>query len=323
MSVDPSIDHHAPASAGRPSLDDLVSKIVESYDADSRTQHINASFLPSRDRAIDTVLLLRELIFPGFFGRQKLTHDNVRFHAGELVRRIREALEQQVEAALRYAENLETAGQGDACEHCTEKACAIADAFFERLPEVRSRLALDVQAAYDGDPAARNTDEAIFCYPGVFAVFVYRIAHELYQLGVPMLPRIMTEYAHSLVGIDIHPGATIGQSFFIDHGTGVVIGETAVIGDRVKLYQGVTIGAVSFPKDERGRLIRRTRRHPTIEDDVVIYAGATILGGSTIIGRGSEIGANVFLTKSVPPGHRVTMKSPELKFRSAQNARPG
>jgi serine O-acetyltransferase len=193
-------------TAARPSLDDLVSSIVESYRADSRTEHINASFLPSRDRAIQTLDKLRELVFPGFFGSQKLTHDNIRYHVGELLQELREQIEQQIESALRYTENLVGAGRGDACEHCAAKARDMADAFLTRLPEVRAMLALDVQAAYDGDPAARNTDEAVFCYPGVFAVFVYRIAHEFYKLGVPLLPRIMTEYAHGCAGIDIHPG---------------------------------------------------------------------------------------------------------------------
>ncbi len=303
--------------AGRPTLDELVEKVLGSYQSDPRIQHIDASFLPSRDRAIDVLDRLRELVFPGFYGRQKLTNENIRAHVSDMIESLRVALERQVEDALRYSENLRDEGRGDACEQCATKAKEITDAFFMRLPEVRIILALDVEAAFAGDPAATNTDEAVFCYPGVYAVFVYRVAHELFKLGVPLLPRIWTEHAHGMVGIDIHPGATIGRSFFIDHGTGVVIGETAEIGSRVKLYQGVTIGAMSFAKDERGELIRGTKRHPTIEDDVVIYAGATILGGNTIVGKGSVIGANVFLTKSVPPGHRVTMKPPELKFRSA------
>jgi serine O-acetyltransferase len=178
-------------------------------------------------------------------------------------------------------------------------------AFFERLPKLRQNLLLDVQAAYDGDPAASNLAEIVFAYPGLVAVTIYRIAHELHLLRVPLLPRIMTEHAHSTTGIDIHPGARIGQSFFIDHGTGVVIGETTEIGDHVKIYQGVTLGALSLPKDARGKLIRRTKRHPTIRDHVVIYAGATILGGDTVIGEHSVIGGNTWVMKSIPPRTKV------------------
>ncbi len=169
-------------------------------------------------------------------------------------------------------------------------------------------------AAYDGDPAATGCEEVILAYPGFRAIFTYRIAHELHLLGVPLIPRIMTEFAHQETGVDIHPGARIGRSFFIDHGTGVVIGETTRIGDHVKLYQGVTLGALSFPKDERGRLIRGTKRHPTVEDGVVVYAGATILGGETVIGSGSVIGGSVWLTTSVPPGTRVTLQGDQLKL---------
>jgi serine O-acetyltransferase len=186
--------------------------------------------------------------------------------------------------------------------------------FLESLPRVRKMLAKDIQAAYDGDPAAHCIDEIILSYPAAYAITAYRVAHELHRIGVPLLPRMLTELAHSRTGIDIHPGASVGDSFFIDHGTGVVIGETTVIGDHVKLYQGVTLGAHSFPKDEKGRLIRGQKRHPTIEDNVVIYAGATILGGDTVIGAGSIIGGNVWLTESVPPGSRVVQADPKPRF---------
>jgi serine O-acetyltransferase len=185
---------------------------------------------------------------------------------------------------------------------------------------VREVLATDVRAAYDGDPAARCFDEIIFSYPGLYAIMTYRLAHELHELDVPLIPRIMTEHAHSRTGIDIHPGTRVGPAFFIDHGTGVVVGGTAVIGANVKLYQGVTLGAFSFDKDADGQLVRHTKRHPTIEDDVVIYAGATILGGDTIIGRGSVIGGNVWLTHSVPPGTRVLQDSPRLRIITAEEA---
>lgn len=291
-----------------------VDALVASYRADDRTHHINATFLPSRDRTIDLFKTIRLLIYPGFFEHRRLNDENLHSYTTEVLDRMRADMAQQVDSALRYAANLDERGKGDACEYCDVHAMEKTDAFIDRLPELRRILADDVQAAFDGDPAARNTDEAIFCYPGVCAVTAHRVAHELLRLEVPLLPRIISEYAHTLTGIDIHPAATIGRSFFIDHGTGVVIGETAVIGDRVKLYQGVTIGALSADLSVKAR---GRRRHPTIEDDVVIYAGATILGGQTTIGTGSIIGGGVFITRSVPPGHFVAMKSPELKYRSA------
>lgn len=304
-----------PTPAQRPSLDALTDAVLASYDAEPDIQHIGATFLPSRGKAIGLLLALRELIFPGFFGQQKLDADNLRFHVGEMLQGIRTSMEQQVDTALRYAENLAADGRGDACQQCTAKARQITDAFLQGVGELRRRLALDIEAAYGGDPAARNTDETIFCYPGVFAIFTHRVAHELHRLGVPLLPRILSEYAHGETGIDIHPAATIGDSFFIDHGTGVVIGETSVIGDNVRLYQGVTLGAPAWALSAEGR---GRKRHPTVEDDVTIYANATILGGNVIIGRGSVIGGGVFLTRSVPPGHSVTTKSLELKFKAAR-----
>jgi serine O-acetyltransferase len=198
------------------------------------------------------------------------------------------------------------------CPHCEDVAETQAISFLEKIPTLRNFLARDVEAAYDGDPAAKGHDEIIFSYPCIFAIMVYRLAHELHVQEIPLLPRIMTEFAHSKTGIDIHPGARIGKNFFIDHGTGVVIGETTEIGENVKLYQGVTLGALSFPKDEMGNIVRDKKRHPTIEDDVVIYAGATVLGGDTLIGKGSIIGGNVWLTHSVPPGTKVLIAEPQL-----------
>jgi serine O-acetyltransferase len=191
------------------------------------------------------------------------------------------------------------------CSHCEEAARESARIFLEKVPLLREFMHDDVESAYDGDPAAKSLDEIIFSYPGVYAVTVYRIAHELEVQQVPLLPRILTEVAHSRTGIDIHPGAKIGRHFFIDHGTGVVIGETTEIGERVRLYQGVTLGAVNFPRDAQGRLIRGQKRHPTVEDDCIIYASATVLGGETVVGRGSIIGSNVRLMESVPPGSKV------------------
>jgi serine O-acetyltransferase len=259
--------------------------------------------LPSRSAVIEVLNRIFEAFFPGFFGRQFLTRANVAFHTGALLDEVAEELTEQVYAAACH-EGLEgpEGGEDRRCAHDFAENAVVR--LFERLPEIRRMLLLDVQAGYDGDPAAKNANEVIFSYPGLQAIATYRVAHELEVFGVPLLPRIMTEWAHSSTGIDIHPGATIGERFFIDHGTGVVIGETTIIGANVKLYQGVTLGALSFPKDERGKLIRGLRRHPHICDNVVIYGGATILGNITI-GEGAVIGGNVWLTQSVTPGTKV------------------
>ena len=300
-------------------LNTLVERIVESYGTDERTQHLDATFLPNRDRTLELMGLLRQLLFPGFFDEQRVTSANVKYHVGELLTKTRDLLYDQVRQALRYEVNrTRGAGEGDTCEDCDRQASETTQEFLQCLPELRRKLALDVQAAYEGDPAARSMDEAIFCYPGVQAIVVHRIAHELWRLGVPLLPRIMSECAHASTGIDIHPGAIIGDSFFIDHGTGVVIGETSEIGNRVKLYQGVTLGALST---KGGQAWRGRKRHPTLEDDVTIYGGAIILGGSTVIGAGATIGGSVFITSSIPAGHTVTMKKPELKVSASRAAK--
>lgn len=300
-------------------LDALADRLVDSYFADPRTHHLNSTFLPNRQRAIEAVELLRRLIFPGFFDEQRLTSATIGPWTREHLGRIRDLLYEQTRQALRHAGDCDVRGnsgdaaQREACERCDEQAAHIIDDFLQRLPDIRRMLSLDVQAAFDGDPAAVSTDEVIFCYPGLTAVFVYRIAHEFYRMGVPLLARLMSEHAHSSTGIEIHPGATIGESFFIDHGAGVVIGETTIIGRRVKIYQGVTLGALST---KGGQAWRGRKRHPTIEDDVTIYGGAIILGGDTVIGRGSVIGGSVFLTSSVPPHHTVGMKPPELRLQA-------
>jgi serine O-acetyltransferase len=280
-------------------LDALVDDILTSYRAERGTQRIGEQFLPSRMRIVEMLEEIRQVLFPGYFGRTALTDENVRYHLGNLLVRLGEDLIRQIESCLRYATGARQAtGDGRAAE--------IAHEFLRRIPAVRKMLMLDAQAAYDGDPAAKSIDEVIYCYPGFFAIAVYRVAHELLTLGVPLMPRIMTEHAHSVTGVDIHPGAVIGKSFFIDHGTGVVIGETTRIGDNVKIYQGVTLGALSFPKDERGRVIKGLQRHPTIEDNVTIYANATILGGGTVIGKGVTVGGNTFITSSITAGSTVT-----------------
>ena len=294
-------------------LPNVVNDIVKSVTDEPRLQHLNRVYLPSRDTIIECIERLRQLLFPGYFGKQGLTKENLPFRIGELVIELSDMLYEQIRCCLRYREQIPGAnGDNAKCEACDHQAADILAAFFQRIPEVRSLLADDVQAAFDGDPAAQSTDETIFCYPGLFAIGVQRLAHEFYNLKVPLLPRIMTEYAHSLTGIDIHPGAKLGRRLFIDHGTGVVIGETTDIGDNVKIYQGVTLGALA---PGFGQLLRGTKRHPTIEDDVTIYAGATILGGETIIGRGATIGGNVFITSSVPPLNQVSAEPPKLKYR--------
>ena len=300
-------------------LPGVVDKLVASVHALPQMQHLNRVALPSRDAIIDAVKRLRQLVFPGYFGVHGLTAENVAFRLGDLVIDLTDLLYEQVRCCLRYRRSIP--GNEDAssrCLDCDGEASRIVATFFDRLPAVREMLADDVRAAFDSDPAAQSTDETIFCYPGLFAIFVQRLAHEFYALDVPLLPRIMTEYAHSLTGIDIHPGAALGQRFFIDHGTGVVIGETTTIGRNVKIYQGVTLGAVA---PQFGQELRGTKRHPTIEDDVIIYSGATILGGDTVIGRGALIGGNVFIAQSVPPYNRVTAEPPKLKYRERRKGR--
>ena len=309
----------APASAPQ-MLESLVDSLVASYGEDARTSHIDATFLPSRARCIEIIELLRRIIFPGFFDDRRVTSANVRFHIGELLSQLHEALHDQIFQSLCYDQHLrpeQTTGQpGHAC---SQKAWELTRQFLEQLPELRRILATDVQAAFDGDPAAQSTDETIFCYPGLDAVFVHRIAHVLWNMQTPLLARIMTEYAHNETGIDIHPGATIDESFFIDHGTGVVVGETTQIGKRVKIYQGVTLGALST---KGGQAWRGRKRHPTIEDDVVIYPGATILGGETVVGARCVINGAVFLTHSVPPDHTVRVDHPEPQLKARRQGKP-
>jgi serine O-acetyltransferase len=253
---------------------------------------------------------IEEVIYPGYYTAGGVTHQGIIYRVQERIGWLFEHLCDQISKGIRHMNHLD----GDIPSGYEEAAEDAAYAFLESLPHIRRMLASDIQAAYDGDPAASCIDEIILSYPAAYAITAYRAAHELYENGVLLLPRMLTELAHARTGIDIHPGAHIGESFFIDHGTGVVIGETTVIGNNVKLYQGVTLGALSFPKDEKGRLVRGNKRHPTIEDNVVIYAGATILGGDTVIGEGSVIGGNVWLTESVPPGSRVVQAEPKPRF---------
>ena len=296
----------------------IIDKIVATYDAVSKINHLSARSLPSREAVREILEGLKEILYPGYFGRRNLTRDNVRYHMGDRIYQEYRALGEQIYLSVLH----ECRRTQSECSYCEEVASTAAQEFLGRLPRVREMLAGDVQAAYDGDPAARSLDEIIFSYPGLEAITVYRIAHELWDLKVPLVPRIMTEIAHSATGIDIHPGATIGRNFFIDHGTGVVIGETTVIGNNVRLYQGVTLGALSFPKDDTGQLVRGQKRHPTIEDGVIIYSGSTLLGGETVVGKGSTIGGNVWLTHSVPPNSIVMTKEPGLVVADKKQRRP-
>lgn len=273
-----------------------------------KLEHFATTTLPDKSSVIRILDDLLEVIYPGYFGRKYVESSNIEYYVGDLLDSIYARLTQEIYRSVRPS----CQNTSDTCDHCFGIAEEQSMLFLRKIVQLRRRLSDDVQAAFEGDPAAKSIDEVIFAYPAIFAITIYRLAHELNIQGIPLLPRIMTEHAHSVTGIDIHPGATIGSGFFIDHGTGVVIGETTEIGDRVKLYQGVTLGALSFAMDEEGRLVRGKKRHPTIEDDVVIYAGATILGGETVIGRGSVIGGNVWLTRSVPPYTRVIISEPEL-----------
>ena len=260
--------------------------------------------MPSVELLSEIVERLRSVLFPGFFKEPFITPGNMAYFVGSKLEKVRRELTEQVEWGFCFA-----------CDHheqicsqdCAIRAENIADNFLKTLPRVRCMLATDVQAAYAGDPAAKNPGETIFCYPSIKAVTNYRLAHELHLLNVPLIPRIITEMAHSSTGIDIHPGATIDESFFIDHGTGTVIGETCIIGKNVRLYQGVTLGAKSFPKEDSGLLVKGIARHPIVEDNVTIYSGATILGRITI-GQGAIIGGNVWVVDDVPPGTRVYRK---------------
>jgi serine O-acetyltransferase len=278
-------------------LPTVVDALVQSVNAHANIRHFGSVLFPNRYSVIEILRLLKELAYPGYFGKQGLTPQTISHRVWDLLNDLSGLLYEQVRISLRYRNSTAS----DAAT--TEGAARIVSQFLARLPAVRELLASDVQASVEGDPAAHDAEETIYSYPGLRAITVQRFAHELLKLDVPLLPRIMTEYAHSVTGIDIHPGAKIGRGFFIDHGTGVVIGETTEIGNNVKLYQGVTLGAFALSAPEMKK--QGKKRHPTIEDDVTIFSGATILGGKTVIGRGAVISGNVFITKSVPPMHVV------------------
>lgn len=305
----------AVTSAKSNRLEKTIDKMLDAYAREPRTQRVDHSLLPSQAEIVEILRLCRQVLFPGYFGPGELTADNIRLHIGGILNVLNLKLSEQVFRCMCFQ-------NGQKQERpCRDRAEESARRFLQSLPEIRDLLNLDIEAAYDGDPAAKSFDEIIFCYPGFMAVMTYRLAHVLHLLGVPLMPRIMTEHAHSTTGVDIHPGAKIGKRFFIDHGTGVVIGETTSIGNNVKMYQGVTLGALSFPKDKRGRVIKGLKRHPTLEDNVTVYANATILGGETVIGKGVTVGGNTFVTSSVTADSTVSMKPPELSLRPKKRSR--
>ncbi len=288
-------------------FDQAVEKITQNYLSDEVFITKENRRLPDRSNIIILIKRLRSLMFPGYFEEKNFESVDAQYFVGNTLNGIRKELRKQVEIALMYTNESKSQAQ------IAEQADETARYFISRLADIQKMLLKDVQAGFDGDPAAKSRQEIISSYPGVFAIFVYRMAHELYVKKVPFIPRIMTEYAHSRTGIDINPGASIGEYFFIDHGTGVVIGETTRIGDNVKLYQGVTLGALSTRK---GQLLADVKRHPTIENHVTIYSGATILGGETVIGANSIIGGNTFITESVPAYTKVSLKAPEMVFQA-------
>ena len=289
-------------------INSLLPAIVLNYKKYPDMIPQDSALLPNRDVIIEIIHMLREIIFPGYFGKQNLISMNIDYHIGNLLFQIQERLHKQTCYALKR--NTGSASQPE----LEAQADEIIYGFMDKLPELRDVLATDVQATFDGDPSASNKDEIVFSFPGIYAITIHRLAHELYLRSVPLIPRIMSEYAHNVTGIDIHPGAKIGSFFMIDHGTGVVIGETTEIGDHVKIYQGVTLGAISL---KGGQSLHGKKRHPTIQDGVTISAGASILGGETVIGKGVVIGSNVFVTKSVPRGTKVSVKNPELTFKGS------
>ncbi|MBP9043636.1 MAG: serine acetyltransferase [Spirochaetes bacterium] len=283
-------------------FDDVVRKLAD-YETYSELFHISKHDIPmpSVDELREIMELIRSVIFPGYFRNSEINRDIVAYYTGAKIDRIYRGFCEQIKRGFCFCCQELVDG---VCLDCERKAQTITELFIEKLPEIRRLLSLDAKAAFDGDPAAHSIAETIFCYPSIMAMTYHRVAHELYKLDVPIIPRIISEMAHSRTGIDIHPGAQIGEYFFIDHGTGTVIGETCIIGKNVRIYQGVTLGAKSFPLDENGNPVKKIPRHPIIEDNVVIYSGATVLGRVTI-GEGSEIGGNVWITESVPPHSKV------------------
>ena len=291
----------------------IMKAVVETYQNDAGINFIDTKNLPLKDKILEILEMIREVVFPGYTGAKDITSSNVTYVVGDILCQIQNELSEQIERALRHQCRLENCN----CDSCGVMAKEVTEYMLSQLPKIRSLLKTDIQAAFDGDPAASSLEEIVLSYPGLRAITTHRIAHELYLKNVPLIPRIMSERAHHETGIDIHPGAKIGERFFIDHGTGIVIGETAVIGNDVKIYQGVTLGALAPAK---GQSLRGIKRHPTIEDDVTIYAAATILG-DVVIGKGVVISGNVWIRKSVPAGVIVSMANPKLVYIQKESGR--
>ena len=288
-------------------INKLIKKLICDYECGRTIDEVKTFDHPDEEVVIEIIGSLRKILFPGYYRNKSYRVYTVRNNVSMLTEDVAFKLINQIRIVLRYDEKYENADESV----ITEKAEEITFEFLGKLPKIREYVETDVQAAFDGDPAAYNKDEIIYSYPGLYAIIVNRLAHELFLLGVPLIPRIMTEHAHSKTGIDIHPGASIGRYFFIDHGTGIVIGETTTIGDNVKVYQGVTLGALST---RGGQSLKNKKRHPIIEDNVTIYSGASILGGQTVVGRNAVIGGNAFITSSVPEGAKVSIGNQELRY---------
>lgn len=289
-------------------LEDVIDVIAASYDSDDEINNLDSADLPNKRAVITAFNHIMPVLYMGFYSTRALNRTNLRYAISEHLYPAQDILVEQIDRAVRYQERMGRLAEKKPEGWSEEVVLRL----LEKIPELRRVLNTDVRAAYDGDPAASSIEEVVFSYPSVQAITAYRVAHELYLDDVPMIPRIITEHAHSKTGIDIHPGARVGESIFIDHGTGVVIGETAIIGDRVRIYQGVTLGAKSFPLDDDGNPIKGIDRHPVIEDEVTIYSGATILGRVTI-GKGAVIGGNVWLTRDVPPGATISQSRPRTE----------
>jgi serine O-acetyltransferase len=307
-------------TSGNVTMERIISQVVAELCAPASYENVfhwrrHNGPMPSAEVLAEIIEELRSILFPGYFGRSEIKPETMNYYVGAALDRVSRLLSEQIKRGICFECSEDMMKE---CEECEEEALEVTGKFIFALSRIRWFLATDAVAAFEGDPAAKNLAETIFCYPSLRALCNYRIAHELFVLGVPLIPRIISELAHSETGIDIHPGAQIGERFFMDHGTGIVIGETGIIGKNVRIYQGVTLGAKSFPLDENGRPVKGVLRHPVVEDDVIIYSGATILGRVTI-GKGAVIGGNVWLTKDVPPGFKVTQGNlEEVTFESGE-----
>lgn len=296
----------------------IVSNMVKNYKKNDHITHIHKYPLPSKDEIINIINDLFEILFPGYFTNKTLNNANMQYYLGDKITDVYENLSREIANSYRY-EHIIKNKKCELCDDSIKKGMEITLYLLDNISRIRNLLSMDVQAAFDGDPAAKSFNEIVFSYPGLYTITIHRIAHILYEKNIPLIPRIMSEYSHSRTGIDIHPGAKIGKYFFIDHGTGVVIGETCIIGNNVKIYQGVTLGALSFPKDEKGNLLKGLQRHPIIEDNVTIYSGATILGGKTVIGKNSVIGGNVWIVSSIPANSKVIVANSDKNIIITEN----